>query len=43
VKRGDRAFCLFRNGDVIVTGRSYARIPWPRCRDEAEALLKAAR
>jgi hypothetical protein len=30
--RGDRATCLFRDGDVIVTGWSDARIPWPRCR-----------
>ncbi len=30
--RGDRATCLFRDGDVIITGWSDARIPWPRCR-----------
>src|SRR5262249_25083399 len=34
VRRGDRAHCLFRDGDVIVTGWSYGRIPWPRCRAE---------
>src|SRR5262245_45181901 len=34
VRRGDRAFCLFRDCDVIVTGWSYGRIPWPRCRAE---------
>ena len=32
VRRGDRAFCLYRDCDVIVTGWSAARIPWPRCR-----------
>ena len=32
LRRGDWATCLFRDGDVIVTGWSDARIPWPRCR-----------
>ena len=32
LRRGDRAACLFRDGDVIITGWSDARIPWPRCR-----------
>ena len=32
VKRGDRVSCLYRDGDVIVTGWSDARISWPRCR-----------
>ena len=32
LRRGDRASCLFRDGDVIVTSWSDARIPWPRCR-----------
>src|SRR4051794_34410080 len=32
LRRGDRAACLFRDGDVVVTGWSSARIPWPRCR-----------
>ena len=32
LKRGDRAACLFRDGDVVVTGWTDARIPWPRCR-----------
>jgi hypothetical protein len=29
---GDRAFCLLRDCDVIITSISDARIPWPRCR-----------
>jgi hypothetical protein len=29
---GDRATCLFRDCDVIVTGWTDARISWPRCR-----------
>jgi hypothetical protein len=32
LKRGDRAVCLFRDGDVIVTGWSDVRVSWPRCR-----------
>ncbi len=32
LRRGDRATCLFRDGDVIITGWSDARIPWPLCR-----------
>lgn len=32
LKRGNRAFCLYRNCDVVVTGWSAARIAWPRCR-----------
>ena len=32
LRRGDRATCLFRDGDVVITGWSDARIPWPRCR-----------
>jgi hypothetical protein len=32
LKKGDRAFCLFRDADVIVTSWTAARIPWPRCR-----------
>jgi hypothetical protein len=32
LKRGDRAFCLMRDCAVVVTGRTGARIPWPRCR-----------
>src|SRR6516164_7346816 len=32
VRRGDRATCLCRDGDVIITGWSDGRIPWPRCR-----------
>ena len=27
--RGDRAQCLYRDKDVIVTGLSAGRIPWP--------------
>jgi hypothetical protein len=32
VRKGDRAFCLYRDTDVIVTAWTAARIPWPRCR-----------
>jgi hypothetical protein len=32
LRRGDRATCLFRDGEVIVTGWSDGRISWPRCR-----------
>jgi hypothetical protein len=34
LRRGDKATCLYRDGDVIITGWSDARIPWPRCRRE---------
>jgi hypothetical protein len=30
-KRGDRAFCLFRDCTVVVTSWTDVRIPWPRC------------
>jgi hypothetical protein len=29
---GDRAFCLFRDCDVVITSLTAARISWPRCR-----------
>jgi len=32
LKRGDRAFCLLRDCDVVVTSWTDARISWPRCR-----------
>src|SRR5262245_63885425 len=32
LRRGDRAFCLARDADVIVTGWSNGPIPWPRRR-----------
>jgi hypothetical protein len=32
LKRGDRAVCLYRDADVIVTSWSDGRIPWPRRR-----------
>jgi hypothetical protein len=32
LRRGDRAFCLFKDCDVVVTGWTDARISWPRCR-----------
>jgi hypothetical protein len=32
LRRDDRAFCLFKDCDVVVTGWTGARIPWPRCR-----------
>jgi hypothetical protein len=34
LKRGDRATCLLRDCDVIITGWSAGRIAWPRCRAE---------
>ena len=30
LKRGDRAVCLFRDCELIITGWTDARIPWPR-------------
>jgi len=32
LRRGDRATCLFRDADVVITAWSGGRIPWPRCR-----------
>jgi hypothetical protein len=32
LKRGDRASCLLRDCDVLVTSWTAARISWPRCR-----------
>lgn len=32
LRTGDRATCLLRDGDVVITGWSEAPIPWPRCR-----------
>ena len=32
LRRGDRASCLLRDCDVVITGWSGGRIPWPRCR-----------
>jgi hypothetical protein len=32
LKRGDRSSCLFRHCQVVGTGWTDARIPWPRCR-----------
>src|SRR5262249_22534224 len=32
LRRGDKATCLFRDGDVVITGWSDGPIPWPRCR-----------
>jgi hypothetical protein len=32
LRRGDKATCLFRDGDVVITGWSDGRISWPRCR-----------
>jgi hypothetical protein len=34
LRRGDKATCLYRDGDVVLTGCSDGRIPWPRCRRE---------
>ena len=30
LKRGDRAVCLFRDCEIVITGWTDARIPWPR-------------
>ena len=32
LSRGERATCLYRDTEVIVTSWSNGRIPWPRCR-----------
>src|SRR5208282_1201600 len=32
LKRGDRAFCLLRDTEVIITSWSDGRIAWPKCR-----------
>src|SRR5262245_644895 len=32
LRRGDRATCLFRDCDVVITGWCAGRIQWPRCR-----------
>jgi hypothetical protein len=32
VRRGDRATCLVRGRDVVITSWTDAPIPWPRCR-----------
>src|SRR5262249_44827146 len=32
LRRRDRATCLFRDADVVITGWSDGRISWPRCR-----------
>jgi len=32
LRRGDRATCLFRDGEVVITIWTHAPIPWPRCR-----------
>jgi hypothetical protein len=32
LRKGDRAACFFRDGDVVVTSWTDAPIPWPRCR-----------
>ena len=37
LRRGDRAQCLYRDKDVIVTGLSAGRIPWPLCKPPGRA------
>jgi hypothetical protein len=32
LRKGDRATCLYKDCDVVVTGWTDARISWPRCR-----------
>jgi hypothetical protein len=36
LKRGDRATCLFRDCEVVITSWTNAPIPWPRCRPADE-------
>jgi hypothetical protein len=53
VRVGGRAFCLYRDADVVITSISGAPIPWPRCRAVdsrggsgllvTEALVRAVR
>jgi hypothetical protein len=31
LQRGDRSICHYRDGDVVITGWTEARLPWPRC------------
>jgi hypothetical protein len=31
LRRGDRAYCLYRDAAVVVCGWTYAPAPWPRC------------
>src|SRR5262245_52859075 len=31
VKRGNRAYCLYRNSPVVISSWTDARISWPRC------------
>jgi hypothetical protein len=31
LRKGDRATCLYKDCDVVVTGWTDARISWPRC------------
>jgi hypothetical protein len=38
LRRGDRAQCHYRDKDVIVTGISSARIPWPLCKPVGRGL-----
>src|SRR5262245_61476006 len=32
VRRGDRATCLYRDADVVITSWTAAPLAWPRCR-----------
>jgi hypothetical protein len=32
LRKGDRATCLYRDGEVVITSWTDAPIPWPRCR-----------
>jgi hypothetical protein len=32
LRRDDRAFCLFKDCDVVITGWTDARFSWPKCR-----------
>ena len=36
LKRGDRATCLVRDCEVIITSWTDAPIPWPQCRALAD-------
>jgi hypothetical protein len=37
LKVGQRAVCQYRDADVVITSRTDAPIPWPRCRSMEHA------
>lgn len=36
LRKGKRAYCLYYNAPVVVTGWSDARISWPRCQQKGQ-------